>query len=236
MPIRQRHNTGGGTAGADLPLLTEGGLIEGHNALVTRCCIPLSTLCMRDYEPINVTAPVGCVKVACNNEACHAGSFMHAECFQVWQSHVLAYLKSSGRARSWSEKQRLQNLWTKRGYDLAYKACGCVCGKGHLRKDLDWSPPTVPEPRLRRRKPKTNPRPQQQQQQLVLNNNNKNRGWAIPIVTPSHHRANSLSSGGSTPPSDESLNNTPISLSSLVISERNRYYTKKIMIQFFSVI
>ena len=26
-------------------------------------------------------------------------------------------------------------------YDLTYKACGCKCGKGHLRKDLDWIPP-----------------------------------------------------------------------------------------------
>ena len=46
---------------------------------------------------------------------------LRRECFDQWQSNVLAYLKSSGRARSWSEKQRLQNLWTKRGYDLAYK-------------------------------------------------------------------------------------------------------------------
>lgn len=51
---------------------------------------------------------------------------------------MLSYLRSCGRARSWSEKQRLQNLWTKRGYDLAFKACGCKCGKGHLRKDTDY--------------------------------------------------------------------------------------------------
>lgn len=28
-------------------------------------------------------------------------------------------------------------------YDLTYKACGCKCGRGHLRKDLDWIPPSV---------------------------------------------------------------------------------------------
>ncbi|VEN47816.1 unnamed protein product, partial [Callosobruchus maculatus] len=32
-------------------------------------------------------------------------------------------------------------LWTKKGYDLAYKACACKCGRGHLKKDLDWMPP-----------------------------------------------------------------------------------------------
>lgn len=46
----------------------------------------------------------------------------------------------TGRARSWSEKQRRQNLWTKRGYDLAYRACTCKCNRGHLRKDLNWNP------------------------------------------------------------------------------------------------
>jgi len=59
---------------------------------------------------------------------------MHGECFRDWESKVLAYLRSSGRARSWSEKQRVQNLWTKKGYDLAFKACDCKCGRGHLRQ------------------------------------------------------------------------------------------------------
>ena len=45
-----------------------------------------------------------------------------------------------GRARSWSEKQRRQNLWTKKGYDLVFRACTCKCKHGHLRKDPDWSP------------------------------------------------------------------------------------------------
>ena len=56
-----------------------------------------------------------CVKVICNNEACTSGRFMHRECFEAWEETVLSYLRSTGRARSWSEKQRLQNLWTKKG-------------------------------------------------------------------------------------------------------------------------
>lgn len=58
---------------------------------------------------------------------------------------MLQFLKSSGRARSWNEKQRVQNLWTKKGYDLAYRACDCLCEKGHLRKDLDYIPSTDEE-------------------------------------------------------------------------------------------
>lgn len=46
---------------------------------------------------------------------------MHKQCFDNWEVSVLTYLRSTGRARSWSEKQRMQNLWTKKGYDLAFK-------------------------------------------------------------------------------------------------------------------
>jgi hypothetical protein len=70
---------------------------------------------------------------------------MHKECFDEWEAGVLNFLRSCGRARSWSEKQRHQNLWTKKGYDLAFKACTCNCTRGHLRKDLDW---IAPRPRI----------------------------------------------------------------------------------------
>uniref|UniRef100_H2YMT2 Uncharacterized protein n=1 Tax=Ciona savignyi TaxID=51511 RepID=H2YMT2_CIOSA len=77
-------------------------------------------------------------KVICNSEACPLSQFMHAECFHQWEETILGHLLFAGRARSWSEKQRRQNLWTKRGYDLAYRACACACRHGHLRKDLNW--------------------------------------------------------------------------------------------------
>ncbi|CAG7838206.1 unnamed protein product [Allacma fusca] len=116
----------------------------GHpQARPTRCCVP--TECLNPGKLIYLedigTSDVEVVKVACNNDHCDQGQYMHRECFDTWEQTVLTYLRSCGRARSWSEKQRLQNLWTKRGYDLAFKACSCKCGKGHLRKDLDWLPP-----------------------------------------------------------------------------------------------
>lgn len=100
------------------------------------CCVPGE--CLRSREPVHSD---DAVRVLCNNDTCNAGRYMHRECFEQWEVGVLAYLKSCGRARSWSERQRHQNLWTKKGYDLAYKACGCRCGRGHLKKDLDWAPP-----------------------------------------------------------------------------------------------
>ncbi|XP_030767546.1 headcase protein [Sitophilus oryzae] len=117
----------------------------------TRCCVP-SGDCLRAQQQFGTNPgedPMAIalddlrdtVRVTCNNELCTAGRYMHRECFEQWEQTVLAYLKTCGRARSWSERQRHQNLWTKKGYDLAYKACGCKCGRGHLKKDLDWMPP-----------------------------------------------------------------------------------------------
>lgn len=78
-------------------------------------------------------------KVVCSNDACPASPYMHTPCFEAFQDHALAHLRASPRAKGWTEKQRAQNLWTKRGYDLVYRVCECVCGHGHIRKDLDWT-------------------------------------------------------------------------------------------------
>lgn len=111
------------------------------NDSLNRCCIPtgdcfkLNTL---DYGLIQLENIKDCMRVICSNEQCTAGQYMHRECFESWEDGVLSYLKSTGRARSWSDRQRQQNLWTKKGYDLVFKACGCKCGRGYLKKDADW--------------------------------------------------------------------------------------------------
>jgi hypothetical protein len=140
-PRRNNHAVGAGMPNEVQGLVgidPEG--MESHNNNVTRCCVP-SIECLRNMALIPLDDLRDTVRVTCNNEQCNAGRHMHRECFDAWEQTVLTYLKSCGRARSWSEKQRHQNLWTKKGYDLAYKACGCKCGRGHLKKDLDWCPP-----------------------------------------------------------------------------------------------
>ncbi|XP_021957510.2 headcase protein [Folsomia candida] len=102
------------------------------------CLEPKRLIYMEDIE----SGSIEVVRVACNNLQCEQGNYMHSECFADWETSVLNFLSSTGRARSWSVKQRQQNLWTKKGYDISYRACGCNCGKGHLRKDLDWISPT----------------------------------------------------------------------------------------------
>ncbi|XP_026561364.1 headcase protein homolog [Pseudonaja textilis] len=77
-------------------------------------------------------------KVVCNNEHCPYSTWMHLQCFYEWESSILAQFNCIGRARSWNEKQCRQNMWTKKGYDLAFRFCSCRCGQGHLKKDTDW--------------------------------------------------------------------------------------------------
>ena len=82
------------------------------------------------------------VKVACSTgDRCPISPFMHLACFTTFEETVLVHMRNQGRARGWSEKQRIQNLWSKRGYDLIFKACECSCDHGYLRKDTDWVPP-----------------------------------------------------------------------------------------------
>ncbi|XP_041832375.1 headcase protein homolog [Melanotaenia boesemani] len=77
-------------------------------------------------------------RVLCNNELCPYGNWMHLQCFYEWESSILVQFNCIGRARSWNEKQCRQNMWTKKGYDLAFRFCSCRCGQGHLKKDTDW--------------------------------------------------------------------------------------------------
>ncbi|KAH8247617.1 hypothetical protein KR038_007099 [Drosophila bunnanda] len=117
---------------------------NGGGGGVVRCCLPSGDCRKLDsLIALNEISLADCIRVLCNNENCSAGQYMHRECFELWEAGVLQALKSNGRARSWSERQRLQHLWTKKGYELVHKACSCKCGRGQLRKDLDWVAPAA---------------------------------------------------------------------------------------------
>ncbi|KAK2716003.1 hypothetical protein QYM36_010537 [Artemia franciscana] len=156
--------------------------------LITRCCVPSGCLhnIVQGGDTISLDDLENTVKVICNNEQCDFGQYMHNDCFMSWEASVLTFLKSCGRARSWSEKQRLQNLWTKKGYDLAYKACGCQCSRGHIRKDLNWNPPKSDDAAKKKKK---------QQKAAVAPPSMAKKNEILAAV---RNRANSLSSTGST--------------------------------------
>ena len=107
--------------------------VPGEDTSGHECCYPKGCI-SSDLTPSDS------VRFVCNNEQCDKSGFMHGECADAFEEDILTYLRSVGRARSWSDKQRRQNIWTKKGYDLIYKCCACSCGKGHLKKDLDYKP------------------------------------------------------------------------------------------------
>lgn len=228
---------------------------------MTRCCIP-NTECLKstDFGLINLDDLSDCIRIVCNNEACQAGNYMHRECFEAWEQHVLNYLKSNGRARSWSDKQRLQNLWNKKGYDLVYKTCTCRCGRGHLKKDLDWIPPQSNsligrnDDEANKKKKKKNKNNQKPALALNVNQNNayhpnqqtpKMTGLDLNTLLEntqiSRGRANSLSSsnGSSSPPvssSEQSISPVHSGLNPLLnqVDANNRPLTPRTMTEIYS--
>jgi hypothetical protein len=180
------------------------------------CCAP--TGCDAVEHSIGPDDVHAAVRVICNNEQCTLSQFMHRCCFEAWENSVLTYLRSTGRARSWSEKQRLQNLWTKKGYDLAFKACGCKCGRGHLRKDLNWIPPQAKDSmaekaKRRNRKKRANDKPTLALP-MAANSAPGSIGLAAAGTTNGaniaalRRRSNSMSSTGSSP-AGSSLSDSP---------------------------
>ncbi|KAK1889229.1 Headcase protein like [Dissostichus eleginoides] len=118
--------TGGAAAAAAAP--------RHDRSSDAQCATPLGCSWAR---PINLEKD-DYQRVLCNSELCPYGNWMHIQCFYEWESSILIQFNCIGRARSWNEKQCRQNMWTKKGYDLAFRFCSCRCGQGHLKKDTDW--------------------------------------------------------------------------------------------------
>ncbi|XP_051171434.1 headcase protein [Leptopilina boulardi] len=217
-------------------------IVNGQHSNTTHCCIP-SGECLRGDALIRMNSLQDVIKVTCNNDNCPVGQFMHRECFDAWEQTVLTYLKSCGRARSWSERQRHQNLWTKKGYDLAFKACGCRCGRGHLKKDLDWLAPGVNhvngnrheenEAKKKKRRNRQNTRPS-----LAVSAgppghanhvNGGVRGSDVQIIENGRGRAGSLSSsnGSSSPPASSEPSVSPLHQPQALVKKKSK-------VEFFS--
>ena len=57
-----------------------------------------------------------------------------------YEDALVSFMSKSGRGRTWNDKQRYGNMWRTCGYDIVFKKCGCDCGHGYLKKDLDFVP------------------------------------------------------------------------------------------------
>jgi len=81
--------------------------------------------------------------MVCSNEACPFNQYVPLTTFQQFEEYVLMALKKAPRARGWTPEQCRMNLWTKKGYELVYRACGCNCSKGFVRRDMQYMEPMV---------------------------------------------------------------------------------------------
>ncbi|XP_025423293.1 headcase protein isoform X1 [Sipha flava] len=121
--------------------------------LYQECCVPTSDCVMRS-APIRPEDPRAAdlyARVVCSDGGCTAGRYMHRECFDAWERLVLAYMKNAAASyANGNGGRRIKDLWTvnvnnnnvvnmnQKGYEMAFKACGCRCGRGYLKKDSEW--------------------------------------------------------------------------------------------------
>merc|ERR1719347_120427 len=82
------------------------------------CCVPREKVECSKPLIVDVSS---CVRVVCSSAVCPESGLMHAACFSKYTSCLLLLMGRVGRARTWSDKQRQANLWTK-GYDLVFKS------------------------------------------------------------------------------------------------------------------
>lgn len=138
MPLQRRHSGGGGNA-LDLDQfqhLEE--IAEDDNLMLDCCLIPKDWTCLHGGEAISSSHVNQAVKLICSNQDCGLSPFMHVSCFKVWEEKFFAHLKSSGKIRNLTEKQKVSTLWSLRWQDLTAGVWGCVCDQGYLTKDIDW--------------------------------------------------------------------------------------------------
>lgn len=101
------------------------------------CCSPKCVVLMEVVDQLGADAEL--VKMICSNDKCPFNPFMHGACFSAFEEQMLSFLRGMSRARNWTEKERRQNLWTKKGYNLIFKVSTCRCAKGALRRDLSYN-------------------------------------------------------------------------------------------------
>uniref|UniRef100_A0A914DVM7 Headcase N-terminal domain-containing protein n=1 Tax=Acrobeloides nanus TaxID=290746 RepID=A0A914DVM7_9BILA len=98
------------------------------------CSVPMIS-CYRKGDPV---ANDG-IKMVCTNKNCEiAKKLVHPECFEGLENALLKILKTMGSARGWTDVQRRQNLWEKKGLNLIHKQIRCQCTLGIMCLDNDF--------------------------------------------------------------------------------------------------
>lgn len=98
------------------------------------CCLPFGFDCLCPQVELKGNANE-IIKMTCSSDSCNLPKLTHPRCFTKLESSAVVALRNvRGRAREWSDKERLRYLWQDRGYELIFKMFQCPCGHGYLRK------------------------------------------------------------------------------------------------------
>jgi len=107
------------------------------------CCVPSGQVNCPNPSETNLTMS-STTRVICSNSKCTQSGLVHNKCFEKFESFLVVFIGKYGRCRDWSEKQKYNSLWADRGkyacYDLVVKLCGCKCGHGYIKRDLEAHP------------------------------------------------------------------------------------------------
>jgi len=138
MPL-QRRLSGGGATALDLDQFHQlEGIAENDDMILSCCLAPKEWTCLQGDEPMSTTDVSQTIKLICSNPNCGISPFMHGGCFKIWEEKFFVYLKSSGKIRNLTEKQKVSSLWSARWGDITAGIWGCQCDQGYLRKDIQW--------------------------------------------------------------------------------------------------
>jgi len=126
------------------------------------CCVPSGQVNCPNPTETNLSMS-NTTRVICSNTQCTQSGLVHNKCFEKFEASLVVYIGKYRMCRDWSEKQKVNSLWADRGkyacYDLVVKLCGCKCGHGYIKRDLEGHPDMEKEKRKKMKteiKPKLN--------------------------------------------------------------------------------
>ncbi|CAI5453263.1 unnamed protein product [Caenorhabditis angaria] len=159
------------------------------------CPVPEPITCCQPKVDID---PMTAVKMECSNENCTFNEqqiYLHAECYGLFEDHLVKRLSTSGSARGWTDSQRRNNLWEKKGQALIGKLRRCRCGPGLLSIDKQALYEKEKNEKKKKEKNKKQKKENVGNKQVDENHRRNHRERAISVSSESSFMTNTTTTG-----------------------------------------